>query len=132
MSTCFKALDTSEGQVFVLTKTRWMGFVPMPHTSVTPHSAANLTRLGVFIKWTTNDPPTLARLHDAIVRLVEGVGISGLAGFANDMTRTEQRVAKISGVRWHDVVNHIVKEMAQEGVAFPVPDDVLRYIKAFG
>lgn len=66
MSTCFKALDTSEGQVFVLTKTRWMGFVPMPHTSVTPHSAANLTRLGVFIKWTTNDPPTLARLHDAI------------------------------------------------------------------
>jgi len=131
MSTYFKALDTSEGQVCVLTKTRWMCFVPMPHTSVTPHSAADLTRLGVFIKWTTNDPPTLARLHDAILRLVEDVGISGLVVLANDM-KAVQRAAKTSGLRWHDVVNHIIDEMAQEGVAFPVPGDVLRYIKAFG
>lgn len=131
MSTYFKALDTNEGQVCVLTKTRWMGFVPMPHTSVTPHSAADLTRLGVFIKWTTNDPPTLARLHDAILRLVEEVGISGLAVFANDM-RVAQRTAKTFALEWHDVVNHMIEEMAQKGVAFPVPDDVLRYIKAFG
>ena len=51
--TYFKALDTSEGQVRVLTKTRWMGFIPMPHTSVTPHGAADLKRLGTFIKWST-------------------------------------------------------------------------------
>jgi hypothetical protein len=107
-----------------------MVFVPMPHTSVTPRNAADLTRLGTFIKWTTNDPPMLAKLHDAIVRLVRDVGASGLVVFANDVRRI-QRVAKTSGVRWHDVVDHIVKEMAQEGVAFPVPDDVLRYIKGF-
>ena len=124
--TYFKALDTSEGQVHVLTKTRWMGFVPMPHTSVMPHSAAALKRLGTFIKWTTNDPATLATLHVAIVRLVEQVGISGLVEIGNSVKMTE-RVAKTFGGRWQD----IVKQAAQDGVAFPVPDDVLRYMKGF-
>jgi hypothetical protein len=126
MSTYFKAFDTSEGQVHVLTKTRWMGFIPMPHTSVTPHSAADLKRLGTFIKWTTNDPVTLATLHDAIIRLVEQVGISGLVEIGNSVKMTSQ-VAKTFGGSWQD----IVKQAAQDGVAFPVPDDVLRYIKGF-
>ncbi len=126
MSTYFKALDTSEGQVHVLTKTRWMGFIPMPHTSVTPHSAADLKRLGTFIKWTTKDPPMLSTLHDAIVRLVEQVGISGLVEIGNSVKMTA-RVAKTFGGTWHD----IVKQAAQDGVAFPVPDEVLRYIKGF-
>ncbi len=126
MSTYFKALDTSEGQVHVLTKTRWMGFVPMPHTSVTPLGTADLKRLGTFIKWTTNDPPTLATLHDAIVRLVEQVGIFGLVEIGNSVKMTE-RVAKTLGGSWHD----IVKQAAQDGAAFPVPDDVLRYMKGF-
>ena len=126
MSTYFKALDASEGQVHILTKTRWMGFVPMPHTSVTPRSAADLKRLGTFIKWTTNDPATLATLHDAIVRLIEQVGISGLVEIGNSVKMTE-RVAKTFGRRWKD----IVKQSAQDGVPFPVPDDVLRHMKGF-
>ena len=126
MSTYFKALDTSEGRVHVLTKTRWMGFVPMPHTSVMPHSAADLKHLGMFIKWTTNDPATLATLHDAIVRLVEQVGISGLVEIGNSVKMTE-RIAKTFGGSWQD----IVKQAAKDGVAFPVPDDVLKYMKGF-
>lgn len=126
MSTYFKALDTSEGQVHILTKARWMGFIPMPHTSVIPHGAADLKRLGTFIKWTTNDPATLATLHDAIVRLVEQVGISGLVAIGNSVKMTA-RVAKTFGGNWHD----IVRQAAQDGVAFPVPDDVLRYMKGF-
>jgi hypothetical protein len=126
MSTYFKALETSEGQVQVLTKTRWMGFIPMPHTSVVPHSAADLKRLGTFIKWTTNDPATLATLHDAIVRLVEQVGISGLVEIGNSVKMTAG-IAKTFGGSWQD----IVKQAAQDGVAFPVPDDVLRYMKGF-
>ena len=126
MSTYFKALDTSEGEVHVLTKTRWMGFIPMPHTSVTPHGVAGLNRLGTFIKWTTDDPATLAALHDAIIRLVEQVGISGLVEIGNSVKMTSQ-VAKTFGGSWQD----IVKEAAQDGVAFPVPDDVLRYMKGF-
>ena len=126
MSTYFKVVDTNEGQVHVLTKTRWMGFVPMPHTSVTPRSAADLKRLGTFIKWTTNDPATLATLHDAIVCLVEQVGICGLVEIGNSVKMTA-RVAKTFGGSWHD----ILKQAAQNGVAFPVPDDVLRFMKGF-
>lgn len=126
MSTYFKTLDTNEGQVDVLTKTRWMCFVPMPYTSVTPQKAVDLKRLGTIIKWTTNDPVMLAKLHDAIVRLLEEVGISGLVEIGNIVKMTE-RVAKPFGRSWRD----IVKQAAQDGVSFPVPDDVLRYIKGF-
>ena len=126
MSTYFKALETSEGQVQVLTKTRWMGFIPMPHTSVVPHSAADLKHSGTFIKWTTKDPAVLATLHDAIVRLVGEVGIAGLVEIANS-AKTTARVAKTFGGSWQD----IVRQGAQDGVSFPVPEDVLKYIKGF-
>jgi hypothetical protein len=126
MSTYFKALDTADGQVHVLTKTRWMGIFPMPHTSVTPRNAIDVKHLGTFVKWTTNDPPVLATLHDAIVRLVEQVGISGLVEIANSVKMTEQ-VAKTVGGDWRD----IVKQAAQDGMALPVSDDVLKYIKGF-
>jgi len=74
----------------------------------------------------TNDPAVLATLHDAIIRLVEEVGISGLVVIANSAKMTE-RVAKTLGGNWRD----IVKQAAQDGVSFPVPDDVLKYIKGF-
>jgi len=126
MSTFFKALDTSEGQVHVLTKTRWLGFVPLPHTSVTPRSAGDLKRLGTFIKWTSNDHATLSTLHDAVVRLVEQIGISGLVEIGNSVKMTA-RVAKTLGGSWQD----IIKQAAEDGAAFPVPHDVLQYIKGF-
>ncbi len=126
MSTYFNALDTSEGVVHVLTKTRWMGFVPLPHTSVMPRSGAELKRLGTLIKWTTKDAATLATLHKSIISLVEQFGISGIREIA-DSARMTDRVAKTFGGRWQDVV----KEAGREGVAFPVPDEVLGYIKGF-
>ena len=85
-----------------------------------------MKQLGTFIKWTTSDPATLSTLHEGVVRLVEQVGISGLVEIANSAKMTE-RVAKTFGGTWHD----IVKEAAQDGVAFPVPDDILRYMKGF-
>jgi hypothetical protein len=125
MSTYFKALDTSEGLVHILTKTRWLGFIPMPHTSVMPQGAA-LKRLGTFIKWTTRDAAALASLHEAIVRLVRQNGVSSLVEIGNSVKMTE-RVASAVGGDWRD----IVKQAAIAGVAFPVPDEVLRYIKGF-
>jgi len=91
-----------------------------------PCSAADLKRLGVFIKWNTNDPATLLLLHKGIVRLVEEFGISGLFEIANSAKMTQQ-VAKTFGGNWHD----IIKQTAQDGVAFPLPDDLLQYIKGF-
>jgi len=103
-----------------------MAFFPMPHTSVMPHNAPALKRLGTFIKWSTNDAALLATLHDSIVHLVEQVGISGLVTIKNSVKVTE-RIAKTYGGSWHD----IIKQAAQEGVLFPVPEEVLRYIKGF-
>lgn len=126
MSSYFKVLSTDEGLVHIVTSSRWMAFFPMPHTSVMPHNAPALKRLGTFIKWSTNDAALLATLHDSIVHLVEQVGISGLVTIKNSVKVTE-RIAKTYGGSWHD----IIKQAAQEGVLFPVPEEVLRYIKGF-
>jgi hypothetical protein len=126
MSTYFKALETSEGRVHVLTKARWMGFVPMPHTSVVPHKASDLARLGTYIKWATKDPAMLGTLHDAVVRLVEEVGISGLVDIANSRKRSD-RVAKTMGLSSRDFADEIAKSRA----AIPALDDVLRHVKRF-
>ena len=93
MATHFNALETSEGMVHVLTKTRWAGIFPMPHTSVMPHSGAELKRLGTLIKWNTKEAALLSTLHQGIVRLVEQVGISGIREIANSARMTD-RVAK--------------------------------------
>ena len=83
-------VDTKEGQAHVSTKRRWMGVVSMPDTGVRPYpcSAGDLARLGTFIKWTTDDANVLARLHEAIVRLVQEVGVSGLVEIRNSARMT--------------------------------------------
>lgn len=126
MSKYFKALDTDEGRVHVITKSRWMGFLPMPYTSVVPHKATDLSRLGTFIRWATKDPATLGTLHDAVVRLVEEVGVSGLADISNREKGTE-RVAKAMGLSWRD----LAEEAAKSRAAIPVLDDVLKHVKRF-
>lgn len=126
MSTYFTALDTSEGLVHVLTKARWLGFIPMPHTSIMPHGPADLKRLGSFIRWSSKDTTTLATLHEAIVRLVQQNGASGLVEIGN-MVKTTERVASAVGGDWHN----IIKEAAQDGVPFPLADEVLTHVKSF-
>ncbi|HAF13839.1 MAG TPA: hypothetical protein DCK99_09110 [Blastocatellia bacterium] len=93
MSTYFNAIDTDEGPVHILTKSRWLGIFPNPHTSVMPHHATSLKRLGTVIRWTTSDAGLLATLHNATVRLVQELGISGLADVANS-AKMSQRVWK--------------------------------------
>jgi hypothetical protein len=126
MSKYFKALETTEGRVHVITKSRWMGVVPMPYTSVVPHKAGDLARLGTFIRWATKDPAMLSTLHDSVVRLVEEVGISGLVEIANNEKRTE-RVAKTMGLTWRD----LAEEAAKSRASIPLLDDVLKHVKRF-
>lgn len=126
MSEYFKALDTDEGRVHVLTKSRWMGLVPMPHTSVVPHKATDVGRLGTYIRWATKDPAMLSTLHDAVVRLVEEVGISGLFEIANREKQTE-RIAKSMGISWRE----LAEEAAKSRDVIPVLDDVLRHVERF-
>jgi hypothetical protein len=93
------------------------------------HHAAQLKRLSTVIKWTTDDAGVIGTLHDSIVRLVQEVGISGLVEIANS-AKMSQRVWKTFGGTGSGQ-NEIAELAAQDGVSFPVPSDVLKYIKAF-
>ena len=110
----------------MLTKTRWAGIFPMPHTSVVPRSGTELKRLGTLIKWNTKEAALLSTLHQGIVRLVEQFGISGIREIANSARMTD-RVAKSFGDTWQNVV----RLAAQDGVDFPIPEDILKHIKGF-
>lgn len=68
----------------------------------------------------------LSTLHNAMVRLVQEIGISGLVEVANSVKMTMQ-VGRNFGTDWRD----IFKQAAQDGVSFPVSDDVLRHVKGF-
>jgi hypothetical protein len=129
MSTYFEVVETNEGQVHVLTKNRWLYIFPMPHTSVMPRRGSDLMRSGTLIKWTTKDPALLATLHDAIVRLVQEVSISGMVEIAQSAKVTEQVWKAVGGSG--SGLQEIVKQAAQDGVSFPVPEHVLKYIKGF-
>jgi hypothetical protein len=131
MSKYSTIVDNNDGQAHVSTKSRWMGVVPMPHTAVLPQpcSAGDIKRLGTFIKWTTDDPAVLAKLHDAIVCVVREVGVSGLAEI-RDSARMTEGVWKAFGGDGPGVQN-CVEMAAQEGVAFPLPADVMKYVKGF-
>lgn len=108
-----------------------MAFVSMPHTGVTPYpcSAGDLAQLGTFIKWTTDDPVVLASLHEAIVRLVQEIGVSGLVEIRNSARMTEQVWKKFGGSG--SGLQNVAEMAAQEGAPFPIPADVLKYVKGF-
>jgi hypothetical protein len=126
MATFYNAVQTHDGIAHVLTKTRYLGIVPWARTSVTPHSRRELASLGTAITWLTKDPVTLRELHERIVSLVTEFGISGIREIANS-ARMSDRVAKTFGGSWRDVV----ASAAQDGVPFPIPEDILRYVKGF-
>ena len=96
----------------------------MPHTSVMPHGADELKHLGRSVKWTGSDPAALVALPNALVRLVQEVGISGLVKMAESIKMTEP-VAKRSGGDRQD----LIKPGGQGGDPFPMPDSVLNEVK---
>jgi len=94
-----------------------------------PCWGADLKRLGTFIKWTSNDPGVLSKLHESIVRVVREVGVSGLAEIRNSAKMTEGVWKAFSGTGCG--LKETVGMAQQEGIAFAVPDEVLKYIKGF-
>jgi hypothetical protein len=61
--------------------------------SVMSAKASQLGRTSSCIRWKTTDPIILARLHEAVVRLVQEIGLSGLAELA-EAARMTQRAQK--------------------------------------
>ena len=126
MNKYFTTLEMEEGRVHIITKSRWLGIIPMPHTSVVPHQGSDLARLGTFILWEPTDSTDLKTLHEAVIRLVQERGISGVADIASSEKRTEQ-VAKAMGLTWRALAEEAAKSRA------PIPDldDVLKHVKRF-
>ena len=131
MSKHSTTLDTRFGQATVSTNPRWMMVVAMPHTTIMPYpcSASELKQFGTFIKWNTNDLATLKTLHEAIVRLVAEVGAPGMVEIANSAKATEQIWKAFSGTGC--ALKETVGMAQQEGIAFHLPDEVLKYLKGF-
>ena len=130
MSTLFEVLETEEGRTFVLTKRRWMCIFPWPHTSVMPEHGGKLKDLGTFVVWSTRDPALLKTLHDAIVRFVREVGISGLFDFANSVKKSE-RIWNEAFPRSESWLQEMSRQAIEEAVDWPMPKEVLRYIRKF-
>jgi hypothetical protein len=121
-------IGTKEGQALVSTKSKWLYVFPIPHTTVMPYpcSATELKKLSSFIKWNTEDPATLSKLHESVGRWVSEIGAAGVFEVGNSVKMTA-RIAKTFGGTWQD----ILKEAAKDGAALPIPDDVVNYIKGF-
>ena len=130
MSKFTTTVETAGGHAQIMTKSRWMGVVPMPHTGIMPYpaSAADLKN-GTLIKWTTSDTAVLQELHDSIVAVVQEVGIGGMMEIANS--------TKITGHIWKQFggagsgMPEMVGMAADEGIDFPLPTNVLKYLKGF-
>ena len=102
----------------------------MPHTGIMPYpfSTADL-KYGTIIKWTTDDSKVLAELHDFTVLLVQEVGITGMVVIA-DYAKLRQQTWKRYGGSDYGI--SMTFGMAADGsVDFPMPVNVLRYLKGF-
>ncbi|MGA9425134.1 MAG: hypothetical protein WBV33_08650 [Terracidiphilus sp.] len=62
-------VHTSEGDLTVMTKAGRM--LSSPRTTVMPAHFADLGNLGVRFHWNTNDPGSLAHLHNLLVKTLE-------------------------------------------------------------
>jgi len=64
-------IETDEGTFMVLTKIRYLGFLKMPHSSVTPFKTSQFVATSRFqIHYSTSDPQALREWHEMIVALI--------------------------------------------------------------
>lgn len=126
MSKHVTVVNTDEGHVTVMTKSRWLAIIPIPHTSVVPESYSDLGRLGTFIRWLPSDAAALKAHHAAVVHLVEERGISGVARIAAD-EKAAARTAKTLGLTYQEMAEEVRNSRA------PISDidDVIRFVKKF-
>ena len=71
-------VETKEGSVTVLTKTRYLFFLSMPRTSVMPQEAGKLRCLGIQFHWKTSDSNVLEHLHHLMIQTLREVSLTDL------------------------------------------------------
>jgi hypothetical protein len=82
--TLLDKIETPEGSVIVITKTRYLWIVPLPRTSVMPWRATQLVDRGIQFHWNSSKHDTLQFLHNSLLQtLREGLGLSDLRRIAD-------------------------------------------------
>jgi hypothetical protein len=84
MSTTFLTrVQTREGEVVVMTKTRYLLVFSVPRTSIMPWRVEQLGRSGVQFQWTTKDRNLLERLHGQVIEVLQEISLTELRGIAD-------------------------------------------------
>ena len=79
MDTLLDQVPTPQGDVIVITKTRFYFFFTRPRTSVMPHGFSEFgRRLGFQAVYRTSDPNILSEFHDFFVGCVAAGGFEAL------------------------------------------------------
>lgn len=79
MDTLLDQVPTPQGDVIVITKTRFYFFFRRPRTSVMPHGFSKFgRRLGFQAVYRTTDPKILAEIHEFFVGCVAAGGFESL------------------------------------------------------
>ena len=91
MATYYDSVDTSEGIAYVLTKTRYLGIVPLPRTSVMPHSGRELGSLGTAIEVAHERPCDTTDILVALSSWFGMTGVSGIREIANSARMSDSR-----------------------------------------
>ncbi len=79
METLLDEVSTLQGDVIIITKTRYCFFFNRPRTSVMPSGLSEFgRRLGFQARYRTSDPAILADFHDFFVECVAAGGFEAL------------------------------------------------------
>jgi len=79
MSTFLDNVPTPQGEVIVITKTRFLFFFQRSHTSVMPMGFSEFgRRIGFQARYNTSDPSVLAEFHEFFVGMVAAGGFEPL------------------------------------------------------
>lgn len=76
-------VSTPDGEVVVMTKTRYLLLFRVPRTSIMPWQPKDLGRLGVQFQWTTKNRKLLERLHNQVIEILREVSLTDLRGIAD-------------------------------------------------
>ena len=81
--TILDKIETPEGTVLVITKTKYLWLFPLARTSVMPSRASELVSRGIQFHWNTSKAKDLEFLHGSLLQtLREGLSLSDLRGVA--------------------------------------------------
>ncbi|MBZ5543623.1 MAG: hypothetical protein LAO07_08085 [Acidobacteriia bacterium] len=76
-------VQTREGEVVVMTKTRYLLVFSVPRTSIMPWQAEDIGRMGVQFHWATKDRNLLEQLHNQLVDVLREINLTDLRSIAD-------------------------------------------------